>query len=327
LIARRSGWAAVTLAAAAACARPVATARTSPVQPPMVAELEARIAVDHRSCPPSLGFLFPGLGQLCLGKTAEGATMAALAAAQGATAVAVALETRDGEHPGVVFPLAGLQDLYVYGLADVAITGSLARGALYAPQDSLLDLAAAPFNHQVMKRPGVWGGLLVTLAVGLGASIALGGGVDASEIGEDPNLFGHTVDGRIGYPLGGLAAGALFSQVAGAEEALFRGFIQSSIARTHGETAGWIGGTILFGAAHAPNALALDPADRRDYLVYGLPIITAAGAYLGWLYRQSDYSLAPPTALHFWYDFLLSTTLFVLEPQRSIFAARLSIPF
>ncbi|HEU5055171.1 MAG TPA: hypothetical protein VFU21_01540, partial [Kofleriaceae bacterium] len=54
---------------AVGCSRPVATARTTLIEPPTAAEIEAGVAMDHRSCSPSLGWLFPGLAQLCLGKT------------------------------------------------------------------------------------------------------------------------------------------------------------------------------------------------------------------------------------------------------------------
>lgn len=321
----------------AACSRPVQTARTTLIEPPSEAEIEAGLALDYRSCSPRLGWLFPGLGQLCMGKTAEGGVLSGLAAAEIGTAVAVGVETdydADGDgqadpfqHPGVALPLAGLQDLWIYGLSDVWITGALARRELYAPPDTLADLAIAPFNHEVMKRPVVWAGLAGALALGIGVSLALSDDIDGDQVGDDPNLFGETVDAKYGYPLGGLAAGTLFSHVAPAEEALFRGAIQSGLARSFGQTEGWVAASLLFGLAHVPNMFALPEEDRTEYLLYGIPVITAAGAYLGWVYRSSDYSLAPSTAIHFWYDFLLTATLFVIDPQNSIFAPSMMFEF
>jgi membrane protease YdiL (CAAX protease family) len=333
----RLGRLVLALAVIAGCSRPVVKARTTLIEPPGEAEIEAGLAIDYRSCSPRLGWLFPGLGQLCLGKKAEGAVMASLAAAEIGTAVAVGVETEydadgDGqsdpfEHPGVALPLAGLQDLWIYGLSDVGITTALAERQLYAPRDTLADLAAAPFNLEVMKRPAVWAGLIGTLAVGLGVTFALSDDVDTDQVGDDPNLFGETVDAKYGYPLGGLAGGTLFAHVAPAEEALFRGYIQSGLARSIGETQGWIAASLLFGVAHIPNMFALPEEDRKEYLLYGIPVITAAGTYLGWVYRSSGYSLAPSTALHFWYDFLLTATLFVIDPQNSIFAPSVMFAF
>jgi membrane protease YdiL (CAAX protease family) len=330
-----SRWALVALAAA--CSRPVQTARTTLIAPPSEAEIEAGFAYDDRSCSPSLGWLFPGLGQLCLGKKPEALALSSLAAAEIGTAVTVGVETEydadgDGQadplsHPGVAVPLSAVQDLWLYGLSDVWISGALARRAMYAPPDSMADLVAAPFNLEVMKRPAVWAGVLGTLAVGLGVSLALSDEVDSDQVGDDPNLFGETVDAEWGYPLGGLAGVGLFGHVAPAEEALFRGVIQSNLARSMGQTQGWIAASLIFGLAHVPNMFALPEEDRQDYLLYGIPVITAAGFYLGWVYRDSDYSLSPSTAVHFWYDFLLSSTLFVLDPQHSIFAPSMMFTF
>lgn len=315
--------------AAAGCVRPVATARLSRLEPLAPEEIEARALVDRASCSTQLGLLFPGVGQLCLHQTARGAALASLAAAELGGAIAAGVETESTDHPGVTLPLAAAQDLWVYGLADAYITEQRAAAARFAPRDQPIDLVAAPFNLEVMKRPAVWAGIALTLAVGLGVSLALAEpeDLDPDRAGQDPNLFGETVDARAGYPLGFAAGAGLFGHVAIAEEALFRGYIQSSLARARGETTGWVGASLLFGAAHVTNALLLPAEDRVEYLLYGLPVITAAGFYMGWLYRESDYSLAPSTALHFWYDLLLTGTLFVIDPQSSIFSARIAVPF
>jgi membrane protease YdiL (CAAX protease family) len=316
-------------ACAAGCSRQVVTARLSRAEPRSTEEIEARVAVDHAACSPGLGLIFPGVGQLCLRQTERGAALASLAAAEIGAAVAVGVAHDTADHPGVGLPLVALQDLWIYGVVDTFITRQVADGELYAPRDSTVDLVAAPFNVQVMKRPAVWAGLAVMLAVGLGVSIAIADDdeLDTDRAGDDPDLFGETVDARYGYPLGFAAGAGLFSHVAVAEEALFRGYIQSTMSRTRGETFGWIGSSLIFGAAHIPNAFLLPEEDRTAYLVYGLPVITAAGLYMGWLYRESDYSLAPSTAVHFWYDLLLTSTLFVLDPENSLFSTRIGFSF
>ena len=318
---------AVAVGCAFACSRPVKTARVAAIEPPAPEELDAEVALRERSCDPRWGFLFPGLAQLCLGKTAEGATLATLGAAEIGTAIAVAVETEDGSHPGVQVPVGAVQNLYVYGIADAAITNALARRERYAPRDTLADLVAAPFNWQVMKRPGVWLGILGTLAVGVTATLALADDVDTDQVGEDPNLFGEVVDRRWGYPAAGAVGIGLFSHVAVGEEALFRGYIQSGLSRSSGENTGWVTASLLFGAAHIPNMYALPEEDRTEYLTVGIPIITAAGFYLGWLYRDSGYALGPPAAVHFWYDLLLSAVVFALEPQNSILGTSVEMRF
>ena len=124
-----------------------------------------------------------------------------------------------------------------------------------------------------------------------------------------------------------MSFGGLFEHVAIAEEALFRGLAQSSFARSGGETRGWVIASLLFGAAHSFNAFTLEGSERTDYLKYAVPYITVVGSYLGLSYRWNDYSLAPPVAIHFWYDFLLTATFFAMDPQRSPISARVTIPF
>lgn len=318
----------VCLLVTAACSRPVATARRSPAEPPSPRELEAAEAVRDAACSPNWSLLFPGLGQLCLGEVGKGVFLAGAGAGELTTVIAAAKATGAGlEHPAVALPAVALQDLWVYGAADAAITEALARGAPFAPQDTAADLVAAPFNVEVMKRPEVWAGLAAVLAIGIGATLLVED-LDAGDAGSAPNLFGEEFDPAVGYPLGLAAAGALFTHVGIAEESLFRGVLQSGLARSSGEDAGWIIGSLVFGAVHAPNALVLeDPDERRDYLLYALPVITAIGGYLGWVYKESDYSLAPSTAIHFWYDFLLTATFFVLEPKRSPLSAGITIRF
>jgi membrane protease YdiL (CAAX protease family) len=191
----------------------------------------------------------------------------------------------------------------------------------------MADLGAAPFNWQVMKRPAVWLGILGTLAVGMATTLALADDIDTDQVGEDPNLFGEVVDGRWGYPAAGGIGAVYFTHVAVGEEALFRGYIQSSLSRNSGENTGWVAASLLFGAAHIPNIYALPEEERGEYLLYGIPFITAAGFYLGWLYRDSGYALGPSTAVHFWYDLLLSAAVFALEPQNSILGTSVEMRF
>jgi membrane protease YdiL (CAAX protease family) len=268
-----------------------------------------------------------GLGQYCHHKDGEAAVLAIAGAAELGTGLLVGRRSDAGfEHPGSILPLIAFQDTWVAGVADMYIDRDLADHQLYAPTDTISELALAPFNWRVMKRPKVWAGLAAALAIGVGATLALEGSLPEST-SDKVNLFGREVSPGVGYPAGAAAFAGLFTHVAPAEELLFRGVIQSEFSRRHGETLGWIEGSLVFGAIHAPNALAFEGEERRDYLVYGLPVITAIGSYLGYLYKDSGYSLAPPTAVHFWYDFLLSGTFFLLDPENSPLSASVGLRF
>jgi membrane protease YdiL (CAAX protease family) len=316
---------AMMLLAAGACSRPLAHARTETFQAPMPAENAARERRENPRCNVALGGLAAGVGHICNGQETEGATMAAVGAAELATGITVGL--REGwDHPGAGLPLLAYSDLWAYSQFDLRLDRDRAARKRFTPQDSFSDLVAAPFNIQVMKRLDVALGILGMLAAGIGVSLAVDESIDRDAIGDDPNLFGKTVDGRIGYPVGlGIGAG-FFTHVALAEEVVFRGWIQSSWARS-GETRGWIGASLVFGGVHAFNIFALPREQWRDYLLIGVPFITVLGGYMGAVYRRSDYNLATGVALHFWYDFLLSATFFALDPQRSPLSARVGWQF
>ena len=46
--------------------------------------------------------------------------------------------------------------VYIYSFSDAIMTKQLAENKLFVPQDSAIDLLAAPFNIQVLKKPEVW---------------------------------------------------------------------------------------------------------------------------------------------------------------------------
>lgn len=292
--------------------------------------MDAGERLENKRCSGSWAYLpiVLGLGQYCHKKDQEAALLAIAGAVELTTGVLVGRHSEAGfEHPGSTLSLVAFQDTYVAGVADMHIDRSLAARRLYAPTDTISDLLLAPFNMEVMKRPKVWAGIAVALAIGIGASLALEDDIPDVDLDRDVNLGGHQVAPSVGYPIGSLAYTGLFSHVAPAEELFFRGVVQSGLARRHGETLGLVESSLIFGAIHAPNAWALPKEQRRDYLVYGLPVITAIGSYLGYLYKDSGYSLAPPTAVHFWYDFLLSTTFFIIDPQDSPLSASVRLSF
>src|SRR5687768_9959695 len=104
---------------AAAC-RPLPQARRSVAEATSPAEEAAIARVAARRCDPVLGFLAPGLAQWCLRKDGEAALLLGLAAGEAGAAIAIGQET-GFDHPAAVVPLIGLQDLWVYGVADGVI--------------------------------------------------------------------------------------------------------------------------------------------------------------------------------------------------------------
>lgn len=316
----------VLLLLAAGCAPAVPRARRGPAEPPSAREVAQRDRMPALRHCWNLGWLLiPGGHQLCTGEQAEGAILLSFAAAEAEAGIAVG-QRAGFEHPGAALPLITLQDLLLISFSDALIDRNLARHDPYAPPDTLWELVRAPWNPRVLRRPSVWAGIVGLVAAGVGASLlvdeSLGDGW-----GDDANLFGRDFPPATGYPLAGAVGVGTFTHVAIAEEMFFRGVFQSMLARQHGETGGWIRSSIWFGAAHAPNALLLPEDQRAAYLFVGVPYITVIGSYLGLVYRWNDYSLAPPVAVHFWYDFLISAAFFLMDPQDSPLSARVGVSF
>lgn len=310
---------------------PARPARLSPAEPAKPRELEAEQTYREASCSAATSLWFPGGGQLCQGRTAEGALFASLAAAEIATGVGAVVAQGEGldglDHPAVGVSAVALQNLWVYSYADAVFVEQRAARMPFVPMDEPHELALAPFDPNVMGDVDVWLGLSLLLAAGIGVSVAVDESFDTGHAGERPNLFGRELSRPLGYPLAAGVGAGLFEHVALGEESLFRGLIQSSMARNTGETEAWVAASLAFGVAHAPNVAVVPAAERVRYLVVGVPFLTVTGSYLGLLYRWHDYSLAASTAVHFWYDLLLSATFFALDPGHSPLSARVSVPF
>ena len=295
-------------------------------EPPREREVEARERVATHDCNTRGAGLLPGYLQLCRGRTQEGALLAGLGTAELATGLVAGATSGFGSAAAGV-PLLAFGDLLTAGVMDAVLESQRAARLRFVPQESLTELVRAPFSPDVLSRPMVWGGILGALAAGLAVSRLLDGPVDTSRFGRRPVLFGHTVNSAAGYPLAGAIGIGLFEHVAIAEESAFRGLLQSGWARSQGEDRGWIYGSLAFGLIHSTNILFLDPSQRLKYLAIGVPFITVLGSYLGLAYRHGDYSLAPPVAIHFWYDFLIEAYGFLTDPKNSPLALSWGMPF
>ena len=279
-------------------------------------ELEAAGKVQAPKCNPRLGSLWPGAAQYCYGAERTGLLLAGLGAAELGTAIGAAID-QNIQAPSSAVPLLAFGDLLTFGVMDAVLEMQRAQRLLYVPQENVAELAAAPFSLEVLAQPRVFLGIAGTLAAGLLVSRLTDGPLSTQGFGKRPVLFGRTVNSSWGYPAAfGIGVG-LFEHVSLAEESAFRGVLQSGWARRYGEERGWIYGSLAFGLIHSTNIFFMDPGQRVKYLLIGVPFITLLGGYLGDTYRQSSYSLAPPGAIHFWYDFLIESVAFVLDPKTS----------
>lgn len=300
-------------------------ARRDREAPPSERETEARERVLSPSCSFRAGAFVPGYLQLCRGRKAEGGVLLGLGLAELGTGIAAgATSGFNSAQAGV--PLLAFGDLLTASVMDAVLESQRAAQLRYVPQESLTELVRAPFAPDVLSKPAVWGGILGTLAAGILVSRLLDGPPDTSDFGHRPVIFGRELNSAVGYPLAGAIGIGLFEHVAIAEETAFRGVLQSGWARSSGETAGWIYGSLAFGLLHASNIAFMEPSERLKYLAVGVPFITLLGSYLGLAYRASGYSLAPPVAVHFWYDLLLEAYGFLADPKHSPLALSFGFP-
>jgi membrane protease YdiL (CAAX protease family) len=300
------------------------SARLAPDSPPSDREIASAGRVQ--SCPAGPGLFFPGGLQMCRGRTGEGTVLAALAVAELGAGVTGAVANGLGSSAAGV-PFLALGDLVTLSVMDLALENQRALRLLYVPEESLGELAKAPFSGDVLARPSVWAGIAGSLAAGILVSALVDGGIDTHNAGKRPVLFGREMNSAVGYPVAAAIGVALFEHVAIAEEMAFRGVVQSGLARSHGETRAWLYSSLGFGLVHASNIMFLDRGQRLTYLAVGVPFITLLGSYLGLAYRWNGYSLAPSVAIHFWYDLLLEAAAFVADPKNSPLAVTWGMPF
>ena len=291
-------------------------ARLFASEPPTQQELDDRAGFARPSCNPRWGAAFPGLGALCTGRETEGELVLGIGALELGTGLVVGALNGFGTSAAEV-PLLGFGDLFTAVAFDENLRVQRARRLPYVPQETLADDFSAPFRPDVLRQPDVFLGILGTVGIGILFEQYLDGPLPTQSRGQRPRLFGYDVNSSVAYPVSTVIGVGLFSQVAVAEELAFRGTIQSGLTRSYGEIPGWLAGSLIFGLFHATNIVFLAPDQRVDYLTHGVPFITLVGSYLGYTYMHHQYSLAPSIAVHFWYDFLIEATAFILDPKNS----------
>ncbi len=208
-----------------------------------------------------------------------------------------------------------MQNTWFYGIyaayRDVRAYNGEEGYSYKMPTDSFTDLAVAPFQWSVLKKPEVWGGFLGALGLGIGF------GYLSEKVESHVRLSSSSST----FPLLAFPVGI-------GEESFFRGFLQSRLSETFSPWGGILLSSLAFGAMHIPNASLMEPEERWRYYSFGIPLITSAGLYFGWL-TYKNRSLKESVALHAWYDFAVflisysaAQSAAIRKPSFSI-----SIPF
>lgn len=267
-----------------------------------------------------LSAIFPGLGQMYLGDMRSAGIMSGCAAVSLAATVSQLKNDEDDVNLNILIPgsiTLSTNTFYSTYAAyrDARVSNGISNYSYRMPMDDFKDLTYAPFQPSVLKKTEVWGGILGALALA-SATVYLAY-PDKGEV----KIAASSSDVPVLMP-------ALALPVAIGEESFFRGFLQSAISESMNPMAGLAISSLAFGAAHIPNAQALDEEDRWRYYSFSLPLITALGAYCGWM-TQKNHSLKESVALHMWYDFIIFSVTALATQKASIGPKHysVSIPF
>jgi hypothetical protein len=254
--------------------------------------------------------LLPGLGQALNGDYAEGGAQLGLYLVLAnqylrlldAPDYIKSTERTDRDRNITINRTSFDADLYGTALTDLSLYSAYGayrdarqlRGnqgyATPAPQETLGQAAAAPFQWEYLQRPTAW----------LPVLIALGAAVSPP-----------TSDSYLYRPQGGLTRDEMaygmageFEMVAVGEESFFRGVLNNGFSSAFGENWGLAASSAVFGLAHAGVGAQATPAAA-----------TIFGAYLGWLHQRNDYDIREGVAIHFWWDFL--TGIAMLKTRKA----------
>ncbi|MGQ0585849.1 MAG: lysostaphin resistance A-like protein [Gammaproteobacteria bacterium] len=284
-------------------------------EPPAPDEPVEKVSLHRNTVKAMIWSLLPGGGHIYLGDTSAGITYASLFTAFAAGGVEVQRRNEDlgRDDDEVNVPLLLADKVWEYSIFTTARSALAADGldlrAAGFDDTPTPQLLMAPFSRQALR----WE-VLAAGALGIVGGLAVGHEADTPSLGDvgRVRMFGASYDQDDANKLYAASAFGVSMGAATAEEGLFRGMLQPILQNRLGETPGlWISSGV-FGAAHL---VGLD----GELNLGGAAWATAAGAYLGWLYDRDGNRLAAPIAAHFWYDFLLLSTMWLTAPDENAF--------
>ncbi len=289
-----------------------------PILPP------AHESAENNYSPPlaALISVFPGLGHFYLGEVSQG--LKYLTAIPGLIIGSnYFTEQKPSQYEMSALLALTAQDMWAYNFYSAYRNARhLNKNANYQiphKQTEFRHLFKAPFQ----KRFSLHGltVLPMLLATVLGGSTILTSALEDSTLFdlEESYVFDKSRNRFTGFVLGETQS-LLISLNAGiAEEALFRGVLQSEFTNLFGKLPGLLMASSLFGLAHYDETLG--DANRAGIVFRGL-----IGLYLGWIYQRNQYDLRQSVAIHFWWNFFIFSSSFIASPQKPPLKLTISLP-
>ena len=167
-----------------------------------------------------------------------------------------------------------------------------------APNESLSDLALAPFSWEFLSRPTTF----IPLAF---QAWAVSRSQGAYGIYRGPDVSARDLH------LTNVTANE-FTAVG--EEGFFRGFINNEFSHRWGNGWGLTWSSLLFGIAHTGQGQTANAVEA-----------SIAGAYLGWIHQRNGFQIGEGVALHYWINVLAGIA--AIRNGGSAPLLSLSVPF
>ena len=290
-----------------------AAAGAQDAAPPAEAPHPDVLAGEHLSTA-LLWSLIPGAGHIYLGDTGTGLAYMGLTATFLAGAVEVERRNDDlgpDRHEDEVdIPLLVADKVWEYSIFTTARSALAKDGvdlrARRFDDTPTAQLLTAPFGRQALRLPVIAAGLLGAGVAAAGAHHRKGGLDDVRRV----RMLGNDYERDDATRLYMASSFAISLGAATAEEGIFRGLLQPYVQEDVGlEKGRWVTAGV-FGAAHLVGV-------GGGLNVGGALFATGAGGYLGWLYDHDGARLAGPIAAHFWYDFALMATSWLMDPEEN----------
>lgn len=175
------------------------------------------------------------------------------------------------------------------------------------------EMLKAPFDLDEIKKPFV----LAFIAAGIiDAIISYSIAPKNQRLSNVDRVYGY---GNEFNPLMGsatyTATSTLVSYGAGvSEEMMMRGLVLPVLDYKYGKKTGLVASSLIFSALHIPSYLKIKDTKQ---LLYAITEITAAGFFLGLNAQQNHYNIKTVIAAHAWFNFMVMTTSWILNPQEN----------
>lgn len=178
---------------------------------------------------------------------------------------------------------------------------------------SIKEYITAPFRPRIIIKPLVLGFMAFGV---LNAFIPLPTKNKMLSDVKNVEGFGIPMNVHTGSGIYGATSGFVSFGAGTTEEIWLRGYIMPLIDLKKGKSKGLTRSSLLFSAFHIPNYIMTPTWWERAYYV---TTVTSVAFILGKNVQNNNYNLSQAIAAHFWYDFALMLTSWIINPENNLF--------